>query len=115
MYVQMVLDQVMTGAAAPPGSIIQIIADGVRGQLQYILIQNSDNYALAQAEGIAANAQMALQQTMGSVPQGGMEGGAPNVAETAGISEPGMNMASTLGQQVGSQTTGQMAPTSMGV
>jgi hypothetical protein len=105
MYVQMVLDQVMTGAATQPGSVIQMVADGVRGIVHYELIKMSDNYALTVAEDIAAKAMQGPMQPR----QPGMEG-QPNVAEAAGVSEPGMGAPMTLEDTLGSNVPGGNAP-----
>jgi hypothetical protein len=127
MYAQMCFDQIMTGAAYPPGSLIQVIADSVRGQLQYILIKNSDNYALSMAENMAANAEMAMQQEMQAeaalmgggmggmgggmgMPPGGTQPVDPNVTDSSGIRQPGMGMAGSIEQQMGTGVPGGNTP-----
>jgi hypothetical protein len=102
MYVQMGLDQIMLGTVAPPGSVIADIAAGVRGVVHYMMIEESDNYAISVAEGMAQQSQAAMQT--GSQPQGA------NVAQAAGVSEPGMGMDTSLQGQLGSQVPGGLAP-----
>lgn len=93
-WVDQVVKAVMEGVPAQPGSVVQIVADGVRGQLHYELIQQSPNYAISVAENMASQAQQSLQPQ----PQ---QGG--NVAAAAGIRRPGMGMANTLQGQLGSR------------
>lgn len=109
--VQKVYDHVIGGIPAPPGSVIQIVADGVRGQLNYQLLQMSPNYAIASAEAMA----MQATQTMSTAgaPQGGefpSDSGQPNVADKAGVSVPGMGQAPTLSGQLGGNRPGVRAP-----
>jgi hypothetical protein len=112
MYVQQIVDHVMGGIPAAPGSIIQIVSDGVRGQIHYALMEASPNYAIAQAEQAAAQAQAQLMaQEQGQVPGESAETG--NVAEAAGVREPGMGMASSIEQTLGTGVPGAMAPASV--
>lgn len=115
-YVQQVVDHVMGGVPAPPGSVIQMVADGVRGQLHYALLAQSANYSLnnARMQAAQANQQMALTTAAGF----GAPGGAPssNVTAPAGIVQPGQGMAPTLEGQLGTGAPGgQAAPSMAGV
>jgi hypothetical protein len=101
-WVDQVVRAVMGGQPAAPGSVIQIVADGVRGQLNYELIQQSPNYAIAMAEQMAGQAQMGMQE-QAMAPQGGPPSPGGNVAEVAGVRRPGMGMAETLQGQIGSR------------
>lgn len=117
MYVQEVTDQVINGQAAPPGSLIDVIAKGMQGELHYMLIQNSDNYALSMAEQMAQQANAAAQ---GAPPQPGQPPGGPQqpppgmgsptagYAQAAGVVQPGMGMAPDLQSQLGSIVPGGM-------
>lgn len=103
MYVQQLVNYVMFGAlpAVPEGAqpgempIFKLIGDALRGRLHYELIQRSPNYAIAQAEMIAAQA---------TAPQTG------NVMEAAGIRMPGMGLADTLQQQTGAASPAPPTP-----
>jgi hypothetical protein len=97
-YVAQVVAYVMSGKLPeganpqnPTQPVIQIVADGVRGMVNYSLLQQSPNYAIAQAEQIAAQAQQQGQQQ----PQGG------NVAGAQGVVQPGLGMSPTLNGQLG--------------
>lgn len=119
MYVQMVIDQVISGAQSQPGSLIDTIAKGMQGQLHYLLIANSDNYARSVAEQMAQQANAAAQgmpQPQGvtpGAPQGPPPGqgslGGAGYAQAAGVVEPGMGMNPTLQGQLGSNVPGGMA------
>lgn len=85
MYVQQAVNHVMGVTPAPPGSEIQIIADGVRGALHYELLNTSPNYALANAREQAASAGQAGPGPMG-VPGEGM---APTLPQQLGSNAPG--------------------------
>lgn len=110
MYVQQVVDHVMGGIPAAPGSIIQIVSDGVRGQIHYALMEASPNYAIAQAEQAAAQAQAQLMAQEGAAPTSAESAQVGNVAEAAGVREPGMGMATTIEQTLGTSVPGAMAP-----
>jgi hypothetical protein len=112
-YVQIIADYVMYGKVPPtanpqifPQSLVVQIADGVRGQVHYELVQTSPNYALKVARDMAQQTQMG-QQGMG-------QPGTTNVAEAAGIRRPGMGMAPTLQQQLGANAPGATAMPVMG-
>jgi hypothetical protein len=112
MYSQQVMDQVINGIAAPPGSLIDQIAQSVQGRVHYMLIAESDNYALGVAEQMAMQAQQLMQQQQGQVPGQTTPGDEPqgNVAEPAGVKEPGMGMNPSLQGQLGSAVPGGMTP-----
>ena len=117
MYKQQVVSHVMGGIPAPPGSIIANVADAVRGQTNFQMLQMFPNFAIATAEQMVAQAQATAQpgqpgaedgQAPNNGPMGGPgtgDGGAhgshPNVAGAAGVRVPGMGSASTLQQQLG--------------
>jgi hypothetical protein len=100
MWAEKVAVQVINGQVAPPGSLIDMIAKGMQGEIHYMLIEESDNYAISVAEQMAQQAQ---------APMPGQGGG--NVAQAAGVSEPGMGMATSLQGQLGNVPGGQ-APSS---
>ena len=116
LYVQMGIDYIMTGVLPTSGAapidptampLIKQIADGVRGQIHYEMIKQSANYALAASEQIVQQAQAA---------QTGMPGAGGNVADAAGVRQPGLGMAETLeGQLGGNLPGGQPSPQSVSV
>lgn len=140
-WVQIITNYVMTGALPPvppgtqpgPDPMVKIVADGVRGQVHYALIAQSDNYAWSVARQMAQQAsQQAQQGAPGQMPPGGApppgQPGQPppmqppggmgdagqavqpqttgNVAQAAGIALPGMNMNPTLQGQLGASVPG---------
>lgn len=126
-WVQVIVNYVMTGALPPPppgatpgpAPIVQLVADGVRGQVHYELIQQSDNYAMTVARQMAGQAQQQLAQpenmqyaTPGSLPYPQDHGQQPpNVASAAQINVPGQGL--TMGgiqQQLGNRINGANAP-----
>ena len=110
MYVQQVVNHVMGNVPAPPESVIQFVADSVRGQLTYELLATSPNFALASAR------QMALRASAPAATGLQPNAGAGNVANAAGARVPGMGLAPTLDQQLGSNVPGgQSAPAPAGV
>lgn len=116
MYVQQVINHVMGGIPAAPGSIIQIVADSVRGMITYQLLQSSPNFAIASAEAQMSQMQAGAPNAGGGgVPPGaeesmpGGQAGAPqgppgsqgNVAYATGTAQPGMGMNASLNGQLG--------------
>lgn len=125
MYVQMAMDYVMTGVLPTsegpidPNAmpLIKQIADGIRGEIHYQMMANNPNYAIAQAEQIAAQAQQQLQGVQPGAPgtvqqesaattKVGWPGAQGNVAQAVGLHAPGMGMAPTIQQQLGSRAPG---------
>ena len=116
-YVQQVVNHVMGGVPAAPGSVIAIVADSVRGRLTYQLLQQSPNFAIASAEQAVLQAGMAGQPYAAQPsPSGGAQpqpsagpqpapSGGP--ATAAGIRAPGIGMAPTLAGQLGSAIPGR--------
>jgi hypothetical protein len=121
MYVQQVVTYVMSGIL-PPGAnpnpqaggvepIIKVVADSVRGAVNYALLEESPNYAIATAEQMAAQAAQQAQAMGQQRPseageaaqfgQGGGPGGGANVAYSQGVVQPGMGMAPDLSQSLG--------------
>ena len=81
-----------------PGSVMADVVEAVRGRLTYELLNKSPNFAIASAEAMTAEAQMAAMQQL---PGGGVAANpvAPtggNIAETAGVRTPGLGMPGTL-------------------
>lgn len=114
-YVQMAVDYAMYGkvpaTAQPqlwPESLIVQIANGIRGDVHYELLDTSPNYALANARAQAgmANQNMAMQDAMSQGLMPPTQGVGGEISEAAGISRPGMGMASTLAGQLGSGAPG---------
>jgi len=101
----MIVGHVMGTRPAAPGSMIFQIAEGVRGQVHYELLQSSPNYALNNARSQAQQAQLTAEQSMammnGQTPPGA--GLAGPVSEANGVSQPAMGMAPTLQGQVGAE------------
>lgn len=101
-------EQLAVNAVMP--QVIQTVAAGVMGQLNYFLLQTSPNYAIASAEAMA----MQATQTMSTAgqPQGEFpsDTGTPNVADTAGVAIPGMGLNNTLGGQLGANKPGVRNP-----
>lgn len=96
---QMIVDIVMGRRPAVPGTMPEMIANIVRGRVHYRALEEIDNYALANADMAAEQAQMQAQAM--TQPQGGMEGMGGSVSQAAGVRRPGMGMAPTLNQQLG--------------
>ena len=98
-------DYIWTGALPPlppgaqPGEIpmVKIIGDGVRGRVFYQLIQQSPHFANQVAQDMATNAQM-------------QQAAQANVMQPAGMGVPGMGMATTVEQQLGTNVPGGQAP-----
>ena len=105
-----IVGHVMGTLPAPPESMIFQIAEGVRGNVHYALLEQSDNYALENARMQAEQANMQAQQQMammqGQTPPGGGLGGP--VSEANGIRRPGMGLAPTPQGEAIAQ--GQMQP-----
>lgn len=105
-YVQATVNYVVLGQMPlnfAPGGIVQPVfmqvADGVRGEVHYELINGSEDYAWSVARNMASQAQaMAVgtqtQQT------------SPSVAEVTGARVPGVGMAPSLPQQLGGAASG---------
>lgn len=112
MYVQKLVDYVMFGVLPPvpegaqPGElpIFKLIGDGIRGRLHTELIQRSPNYAIAQAQAIAAQAQAASMQNATMPDENG------NVMEPMGMGLPGLGMAPTLEGQIGTNRPTEAPP-----
>lgn len=107
-WVQILVNYVMTGTLPPPPpgvqqsalSIVQIVGDGVRGEVHYELLQTDPNYQIAVAENMVAQS-----QAMGA--QGGqqpMPDGQGNPANAQGARAPGVGMNPTLQGQTGLPT-----------
>jgi hypothetical protein len=146
MYVQQVVSYVMSGimplGASPnpdPSGvqpIIKVVADSVRGAVNYALLEQSPNYAIATAEAMAQQAQQQVQQMgpagplppnqplgMTPMPSPGLPTQRPseagqaaqfgqgdgNVAFSSGVVQPGMGMSPDLSQQLGSRMGAPLA------
>jgi hypothetical protein len=129
MYVSQVTAHVIGGVPAPAGSLIAMIADGVRGAVNFALLEQSPNYAIASAENAVQQMQQQPQQVTSPMPGGGsitagatgalsgpmQPGMGGNVANAAGIRQPGMGMAPTIEQQLGNGIPGgRSVPTPAG-
>lgn len=103
MYAEQVVQQVIYGTQFPPGSLLDQLAKGMQGELHYMLIQQSDNYAISVAEQMAQQAQ--VQEQTGIAPTPGAGPGAPDgsqgVMEAAGAKVPGMGLSDTVQGQIG--------------
>ena len=106
MYSEQVVQQVIYGTQFPPGSLLDQLAKGMQGELTYMLIQQSDNFAISVAEQMAqqAGAQVSMgaggpQPTPGAGP--GSPDGSQGVMQAAGQVAPGMGMADSVTQQIG--------------
>lgn len=115
-WIQVLTNYIMLGnlPAPPPGtqpaalSIVQIIGDGVRGEVHYELIQQVPNYAVAVGEQLLAQQQ---QPPTAQPPTGGADTGVPSAP-----SVPGQGMALSLPQQLGASAPGgQQLPATVGV
>lgn len=120
-WVQIITNYVMTGALPPvppgtqpgPDPMVKIVADGVRGQVHYALIAQSDNYAWEVARQMAQQANQQAAQGGGGQPGEQAPAGQPvqpettqNVAQAAGVALPGMGMNTTLQGQLGANVPG---------
>ena len=106
-YVQIAVDYAMLGKMPAmsqpqmwPESLIVQIANGIRGDVHYQLLDSSPNYALANARTQATQ----LNQQMGMMPPTEGMGGA--ISEAGGVRQPGMGMAATLQGQMGAGAPG---------
>jgi hypothetical protein len=120
MYVQQVVTYVMSGILPPganpnpqPGGvepIIKVVADSVRGAVNYALLNESPNYAIATAEQMVQQSQSMRPSETGEAAQfgqgGGPSGGA-NVAYSSGVVQPGMGMSADLSQTLGRREANQ--------
>lgn len=110
------------GAPNAPMPVAIQLADGVRGDVQQMLIEESSAYAVNAAQQMLAQASqqaMAQQMPMGMGPEaGGMPPVMPgavggemipgNVATQQGVRQPGMGAAPTIDQQLGAAVPGGM-------
>lgn len=125
---QIILNYVAFGGVPPnvdpnlfAQSMLVQIANGVRGEIHYELLNSSPNYAWANATQVAEQAnQQAMMQQQAQMqqpqPQQGLGG---EITQASGARVPGVGMASTLGGQLGGNAPGiagvgaQMAPAGM--
>lgn len=122
-WVQLLTNYIMQGILPPPPpgtqqsalSILQIVGDGVRGEVHYEMIQTNDNYAVATGMQILAQSQQAMMAQQGQArPQ---QGGTPQAAGAPPTSPdvPGNGMALTLQGQTGGPPGGAQMPQTVGV
>lgn len=110
-YKQQLKQYWWTGALppVPPGAqmseipMVKVLGDALRGRVFYELIKRVPQVAdqVASDQAAAANAQSIAAAQM---PQGG------DVASVSGVAEPGMNLASSLEQTLGTAVPGGRSP-----
>jgi hypothetical protein len=83
--------------------MVKVLGDALRGRVFYELIKRVPQVAdqVASDQAAAANAQSIAAAQM---PQGG------DVASVSGVAEPGMNLASSLEQTLGTAVPGGRSP-----
>ncbi len=95
-WAQRAVDIVMLGntSGVDEDSVLADIVNAVRGRLTMELLERSPNFALAQAEGMAAAADQAAAAAAAGPPQPSTSGMAAdgNVAAAMGVREPGFGM-----------------------
>ena len=109
-YAQIIVSYVAYGAVPPnvdpnlfAQSMLVQIANGVRGEVHYDLLQNSPNYAWANATQQAEQARASMQQQQMPQEQQGLGGG---ITQASGARQPGVGLAPTLGGQLGAAAPG---------
>lgn len=107
LYIDRVVRHIVGGEPVPEGSLMAAVAEGARGRVMLMLAQRSPNFAIGLAR------QMAQAASTPAAPGGiGDPGAGGSMTDAAGIRAPGVGMAQTLEQQLGTNVPGGRVPVS---